>query len=338
MITGNQKETALAIAISLGIAKNSKSVITGKELDNLTDKDLNKIISKYTVFARVSPEHKTRIVQALKSRGEVVAMTGDGVNDAPSIKAADIGTCMGITGTDVTKSVSDVIITDDNFATIVVAVSLGRTIYNNIQKTLQFLISTNAVEVMGLFVVSIVMRNSIFLLPSQILFINLVTDSLPAFALGLESPEKDIMSKPPRDPKETIFSGEIGTAIIYQAFIQTFVVLVLFVYSFHTFGNEVASTMAFITICLMQILHAINCKTNRSIFSIKLFENKFFNLSFIVLLLLIIAVALVPALQVAFSLVPMTAFQWLLVGITSISIIPLVELFKIIFKPKKIAY
>jgi len=337
MITGDHKETAFVIAESLKICKTQNQVITGKELDTLTDESLTKIIHKYSVFARVTPEHKTRIVKAFKSIGEIVAMTGDGVNDAPSIKQADIGTCMGITGTDVTKSVSDLIITDDNFASIVLAVSIGRTIYSNIQKTLQFLISTNAVEVLGLFIVSLLMHNSVFLLPSQILFINLVTDSLPAFALGIEPPEKNIMEKPPRNPKSTIFSGEIGTAIIYQAFVQTFVVLILFVWSYHLYGNDVATTMTFITICLMQILHALNCKTNQSLFTINIFANKSFNLSFIALLGLILAVGLVPTLQTAFSLVSMTGLQWIIVALCSISIIPLVEICKVIFKQKPIS-
>ena len=335
MITGDHKETAFKIAQMLNICKKPTQVITGKELDNLSQKDLEKIISKYCVFARVTPEHKSRIVKAFKANGQIVAMTGDGINDAPSIKQADIGTCMGTTGTDVTKSVSDIIITDDNFSSIVIAVSTGRTIYNNIQKTLQFLISTNAVEVLGLFIVSILMRDSIFLLPSQILFINLVTDSLPAFALGIEPPEKDIMKKPPRPTKDTIFSGEVGTAIIYQAFVQTFVVLILFVFAYHSYGNEIATSMSFITICLMQILHAVNCKTNKSLFSINIFKNKMFNLSFIALLILILSVGLIPPLQNAFSIVPLNLFQWIIVILSSISIIPLVELFKLILNHKK---
>lgn len=334
MITGDHKETAFAVAESIGICKKLNQVITGKEIDNLSDRELKNIISKYRVFARVTPEHKTRIVKAFKSIGHIVAMTGDGVNDAPSIKCADIGTCMGITGTDVTKSVSDLIITDDNFASIVLAVSIGRTIYSNIQKTIQFLISTNAVEVLGLFIVSILMRDSIFLLPSQILFINLVTDSLPAFALGIEPAEKNIMERPPRNTKEGIFSGETGTAIIYQAFVQTLVVLVLFVWSYHSYGNNIATTMSFLTICLMQILHAVNCKTNRSLLTINIFSNKVFNISFIALLFLILSVGLLPTLQSAFSLVPLNGFQWLIVSCASLSIIPLVELFKLILKPK----
>jgi len=336
MITGDHKETAFAIAKELKIAKSQSEVITGKELNNLSDSDLKKIVSKFSVFARVTPEHKLKIVTALKNNGNVVAMTGDGVNDAPSIKQADIGVCMGKTGTDVTKSVSDLIITDDNFATIVLAVSEGRTIYNNIRKTLQFLISTNAVEVIGLLVVSLIIRDSIFLLPSQILFINLITDSLPAFALGIEPPEKNIMERPPRKSSDDIFSGDTGTAIIYQAFIQSLVVLIMFVWAYHTQGNDIATTMSFLTICLMQILHAVNCKTNKSLLSINIFENKFFNISFLALFTLIMIVSLFPPIASIFSLVQLSLKNWIIVFLTSLSIIPLVELCKLILKTNKI--
>ncbi len=334
MITGDHKTTAFAIAKELGIAKKQTEVISGFELDNIDDKMLQKVINNYSVFARVTPEHKSRIVECLKKNGRVVAMTGDGVNDAPSIKKANIGVCMG-DGTDVTKSVSDLIVTDNNFSTIVVAVEEGRTIYNNIQKTIQFLISTNAVEVLGLFVTSIIMQNSVFLTASQILFINLITDSLPAFALGIEPTEKNILDNAPRNTKDPLFSGEIGTAIIYQAFVQTFVVLILFVFTYHIYGNDTANTMTFLTICLMQILHAINCKTNRSIFSINIFSNKVFNLSFVALFALIMIVGLVPSIGVMFGLVPLSAYQWLIVSLCSISIIPLVELCKFFLNTKK---
>ena len=332
MITGDNKETAFAIAKDIGITKNKNQVVSGKDLSVISDEDLGKVIMNYRVFARVTSEHKSRIVKALKASGNIVAMTGDGVNDAPSIKDADIGTCMGISGTDVTKSVSDLIITDDNFATIVAAVGEGRTIYGNIQKTLQFLISTNAVEVLGLFVVSIIMRDAIFLLPSQILFINLVTDSLPAFALGVEPPEKNIMEIPPRDTKQTIFSGEIGTAIIYQAFIQTLVVLVLFVYSYHTYSNIEATTMVFLVICLMQIIHAINCKTNKSLLKTNIFSNKIFNISFTILFGLIMLVGLVPPVSTMFGIVSLNSKQWVLVFLSSISIVPLVEICKFVLR------
>lgn len=332
MITGDHPSTAFAIAKTLGISKNKTEVLTGNDLDNLSESDLAKIIDNYTVFARVTPAHKLKIVKALKKNKKIVAMTGDGVNDAPSVKNANIGVCMGITGTDVTKEVADIIVSDDNYETIVTAISQGRTIYNNITKTILFLLSTNIVEVLGIFVTSLLMHNCVFLLPTQILFINLVTDSLPAFALGVEPPEKDIMEKSPRDANKSILSGVTGSSIIYQGFIQTLVVLVMFVIANHQFGNVVASTMSFMTICLMQIVHAINCKTERSIFGYNIFKNKFFNFSFIFLLLLILSVYFIPPLASLFSLTTLNLTQWLYVALTSIMIIPAVELGKIFIK------
>ena len=335
MITGDHLSTAFAIAKEVGISKSKAEAISGSSLDKLSDKELFNIIDKYSVFARVTPEHKLRIVKALKQKGYVVAMTGDGINDAPSIKNANIGLCMGQTGTDVTKESADIIIADDNFSTIVSAIKEGRGIYNNIAKTILFLISTNLVEVLGLFVTSLVIPNSIFLLPTQILFINLVTDSLPAFALGIEPTEKDIMNKPPRNSTSTLLSGNIGTSIIYEGFIQTLVVLVMFVIANYKFGNEVASTMSFLTICLMQIIHAINCKTEKSIFKINILSNGFFNISFFVLLALILGIYFTPVLSNVFSLTTLTPFQWLYVSITSIAIIPAVEICKFFMQKKE---
>lgn len=332
MITGDHPATAFAIAKVLGIASTKKEVLTGKDIDNLSFVELVKIIENYSVFARVSPEHKLKIVSALKHHKNIVAMTGDGVNDAPSVKNANIGVCMGITGTDVTKEVADIIISDDNYSTIVSSIKQGRTIYQNITKTILFLLSTNIVEVLGIFITSLLMHDSVFLLPTQILFINLVTDSLPAFALGLENPEKDIMQKPPRDAHKSILSGVTGSSIIYQGFIQTLVVLVMFVLASKNFGNVVASTMSFMTICLMQIIHAINCKTEKSIFKINIFKNKFFNLSFLLLFALILTVYFVPALATLFSLTTLSLTQWLWIALTSVAIIPAVELGKLFIK------
>ncbi len=332
MITGDHPTTAFAIAKTLGIAKNKNEVLTGKDIDNLSEKDFRKIAQNYSVFARVSPEHKLKIVKALKLNKNIVAMTGDGVNDAPSVKNANIGVCMGITGTDVTKEVADIIVSDDNYQTIVSTIKQGRTIYQNIEKTILFLLSTNIVEVLGIFITTLLMRDCVFLLPTQILFINLVTDSLPAFALGIEDSSKDIMSTPPRNSEKSILSGVTGSSIIYQGFIQTLVVLIMFVTANHKFGNEVASTMSFLTICLMQIIHAINCKSYKSIFKINIFKNKFFNFSFVILFGLILAIYFVPALASLFSLTTLSAFQWLIVGLTSIMIIPAVELGKLFIK------
>lgn len=332
MITGDHPLTAFAIAKTLGISKSKDEILTGKNIASLSVMELAKIIDNYSVFARVTPEHKLKIVKALKLNKKIVAMTGDGVNDAPSVKHANIGVSMGITGTDVTKEVADIIISDDNYSTITLAVKQGRTIYQNITKTILFLLSTNIVEVLGIFVTSLIMHDSVFLLPTQILFINLVTDSLPAFALGLENPERNIMERPPRDANKSILSGITGSSIIYQGFIQTLVVLVMFVFAKNTYGNEIASTMSFLTICLMQIIHAVNCKTEGSIFKINIFKNKFFNFSFLFLLGLILAVYFIPALAGLFSLVPLNLTQWAMVALTSIAIIPAVELGKLFIK------
>lgn len=332
MITGDHPSTALSIAKKLNIAKSKKEVLTGSEISKLTEYELSKIIKNYSVFARVTPEHKLMIVKALKKSNNVVAMTGDGVNDAPSIKQADIGLCMGITGTDVTKEVADIIISDDNFSTIVLAIKEGRTIYQNIKKTILFLLSTNIVEVLGIFIASLIIPEAIFLSPTQILFINLVTDSLPAFALGIEPPEKDIMNEPPRNASNTILSGKTGSSIIYQGFIQSLIVLVMFISAKYRFGNEVANTMSFLTICFMQIIHAINCKSEKSIFKTNIFNNRFFNISFILLVGLILGVYFTPFFAQLFDIVVLNKIQWALVISTSISIIPLVEFGKLIIK------
>lgn len=332
MITGDHPATAFSIAKTLGIANHKNQVLTGTELNHLTEKDLSKIINKYSVFARVTPENKLMIIKALKLNGNIVAMTGDGVNDAPSIKTANIGAAMGITGTDVTKEVADIILADDNFTSLVVAIKEGRTIYQNIAKTILFLLSTNIVEVLGIFITSLVIPGAIFLLPVQILFINLVTDSLPAFALGIEPAEKEIMQNPPRNPHKSLLSGSIGLSILYQGFVQTFIVLLMFVFARNFYGDNVATTMCFLTICLMQIIHAVNCKTEKSIFKINLLKNRMFNISFVLLLGLILTVYFVPFLASIFKLTSLSILQWFVVILTSVSIIPLVEIGKLFIK------
>jgi len=330
MITGDHQDTAFAIAKQLDIAKNRNQVITGEKLDQMSDAELFNIINETTVFARVSPEHKVRIVKAFKKQGKIVAMTGDGVNDAPSLKISDIGVGMGITGTDVTKSVADMILTDDNFATIIVAIEEGRKVYSNIQKTIQFLLSTNIVEVVTVFLSIILFPNYTFLVPAQILFINLVTDSLPAFSLGVENAEKDVMNQKPRKSKDNIFSNGIGINIIYQSIIQCVLVMFIYIYGINTASNEVASTMVFALISFMQLFHSINCKTNKSIFEIKLFDNKTFNLSFIATIIINVLVFNLPIFQNLFNIASLSLKQWALVLLLSISIIPLVEICKLI--------
>ncbi len=333
MITGDHKRTAFAIAHELGIAKSLDEVISGEEIDKLSDSELKKVCANYTVYARVSPEHKVRIVKAFKNLKKIVAMTGDGVNDAPSLKIADIGVGMGKSGSDVVKNVADLVITDDNFSSIVVAVEEGRKVYSNIQKALQFLISTNCVEVFGMLLALILFPNYTFLLPAQMLFINLVTDSLPAFALGMEKVEKEVMQSPPRNSQAGLFGGKTGVAIIYQSILQTVIVMVVYIVGLKCYSPAVASTMVFFTIIFMQLLHSVNCKTNNSIFEKNLFDNKTFNLCFLLTLALNLAVAVIPPMYALFGLEFLNFSQWLVVIIASIIIIPTCELFKAILNP-----
>ena len=328
MITGDHADTAFEIAKAVGIAQKKSQVLSGEQLNQMSDQQLACNISKYSVFARVTPEHKVRIVKAFKKQGKIVAMTGDGVNDAPSLKIADIGIGMGISGTDVTKEVADMIVGDDNFATIIVAVKEGRKIYSNIQKTIQFLLSTNVVEVFTLFLTSIFMPQYVFLVPSQLLFINFITDSLPAISLGLEPAEEDIMSRPPRDSKLNIISLDIWAKMLYQAGIQIILVMSIYVLGIKLYTPQVASTMAFLTINLMQLLHTINLKTTHSIFNKNIFKNKLFNISFFIGLTLILCVGLVVPLQNVFELANLNLIQWLIVVGFSASIIPIVEFAK----------
>ncbi len=334
MITGDHKRTAYAIAHELGIATNSNQVITGEELDKMSDKKLKRKCMQYTVYARVSPEHKVRIVSAIKSLKKIVAMTGDGVNDAPSLKIADIGVGMGKSGTDVVKNVADMIVTDDNFASIVVAVEEGRKVYNNIQKALQYLISTNCVEVFGMLIALLLFPNYTFLLPAQMLFINLVTDSLPAFALGMEKVEPEVMQSPPRNSHSGLFSGKVGVGIIYQSILQTAITMIVFLVGIYCYSPKVASTMVFFTIIFMQTLHSINCKTNNSILTKNLVDNKTFNICFIITMCINLIVACVPFMHTLFGLKFLNLSQWITVIIASISIIPLCEAIKLILETK----
>ena len=335
MITGDHKRTAFAIAKDLGIAESERQVISGEELDNLSDKELKSRCKNYTVFARVSPEHKVRIVKAFKGFNKIVAMTGDGVNDAPSLKIADIGVGMGKSGTDVVKSVADMLVTDDNFSSIVVAVEEGRKVYSNIQKALQFLISTNCVEVFGMLIALLFFPKYTFLLPAQMLFINLVTDSLPAFALGVEKVEKEVMMSPPRNAKSGLFSGSVGVAIVYQSILQTIIAISVFLIGVYCYSPKVASTMVFFTIIFMQLLHSVNCKTNGSIFEKNLLDNKTFNICFFITLALNLIVACVPIMYTIFNLEFLNLSQWIMVVIASVIIIPTCELVKAILSTDK---
>ena len=334
MITGDHKQTAYAIAKELGMVKSIAEVMEGREIDKLNDAKLKQAVKKYSVFARVSPEHKVRLVKALKNKMHVVAMTGDGVNDAPSIKEASIGIGMGITGTEVTKSVADMILTDDNFATIVVAVEEGRKIYGNIQKAICFLLAGNIAEVLSIFIATFCFTSHVFLLPIQILFINLITDSIPAIALGLEDTEKDIMSTPPRDSKRSIIAGRAGWSIILSGLFQTIIVLSSYFIG-RIFSDDIASTMAFIVLNIMQILHMYNVRTNKSIFTVNPFKNKLLNISFVIGTLLTVLICTVPFLETIFRVVDLNIIQWLITIGLAILIIPLSEIAKLILKNKK---
>lgn len=329
MITGDHKDTAFAIAKELGIVENYDQVVDGVFLDNFTDEQLVGEIQKYKVFTRVSPEHKVRIVKAYKSLGKVVAMTGDGVNDAPSIKSASIGIGMGKSGTEVTKEVADMVLMDDNFATIVLAVEEGRKIYTNIQKTIQFLLGGNIAEVISILLLTILFPSVPFLVAVQILFINLITDTLPAISLGMEQVEKDVMDKPPRKLQENIISGRVGFNIIYQGLAQALLVSGVFVIANKLYGGEIASTMGFLTLNLIQLIHMFSVRTNFSVFKSNPLKNKTMILSLFVDIGLLCLISLIPAIAGVFHLVSLTLNQWLIMVGVAFLIIPIVEIVKL---------
>jgi len=333
MITGDYQNTALAIAKQIGIAKNENEVLTGEDLANYSDEQLEKIIDKYSVFARVSPNDKQRIVQAFKAKGNVVAMTGDGVNDAPSLKKASIGIGMGQSGTDVAKEVADIIVADDNFATIVVAVEEGRKIYHNIQKTVKFLFSANFAELMSVFIVTLIYPQFVCLYPVQILFTNLITDSLPAVALGVEEAEQDLMNRPPRDVKKGLFANGNGIAIIVLGVIQTILVVVSYVIGL-SFSPEIATTMAFYVLNLNQMFYLASMRTNAPFYKSKPHKNKWF-LFAIVFCFGLVALFAFTSLQSLLKLVSLSGVQWFIVIGLSASMLVLSEIYKLIEKGLK---
>jgi P-type Ca2+ transporter type 2C len=323
MITGDHKNTAVAIATKLGFFKKDSLAMTGEELDKLDDEALKNIVRKTAVYARVSPEHKLKIVQAWRKHNEVVAMTGDGVNDAPALKEADIGVAMGITGTDVTKEVSDMVITDDNFASIVAAIEEGRGIYDNIQKFIHYLLSCNVGEVLVMFVSSLI-GLPVPLVPIQILWINLITDGFPALALGVDPIAPDIMKRPPRDPNEGVITRSRGLLMLFQgAFIAACslfaFVLVLYI---EKESIERARTAAFVVLACSQLFHSFNCRSNtESLFKIGFFTNKQLVLATGISFLLQMMVVYVPFLQMVFKTEPLGLLDWVLV--VAISSFPL---------------
>lgn len=334
MITGDHLVTASAIAREVGILREGDKVMLGAEIDKLSDEEFRNVIQEYSVFARVSPENKVRIVKAYKSFNKIVAMTGDGVNDAPSIKEADIGVGMGITGTDVSKGAADMILADDNFATIINAVEEGRKIFSNIKKAIQFLLSANIAEVLCLFIATIFLLKSgqEFLTPVMILWINLVTDSLPALSLGMEEAENDVMNYPPRKADSSLFAGKTGLDIFIQGIMQTALVLGVYCLGNYALNNHAeAMTMAFISLCFIQLFHSYNMRSqNNSIFNKKLFSNKWLNYSFLVGTALILLVTLIPPVAGVFGCAKLSLAEWAISLGFSIMIIPFVEIQKLI--------
>ena len=327
MITGDHLDTAKAIAKDLGILKSDNEAIKGQDLDKLTDEELRKKIKNYSVFARVTPEHKVRIVKAWQQTGAVVAMTGDGVNDSPALKNADIGIAMGKNGTDVAKNASDMILTDDNFVTIVEAVKQGRNIYDNIRKAIHFLIATNIGEIVTIFM-GLVLGLKSPLLAIQLLWINLVTDSFPAIALGLEPEEKDIMSRQPIDKRKGIFADGLWNKIIVEGIMIGMLTLVAFSIGNKYYDLEVARTMAFLTMGFLELIHSINIKSEKSIFEVGILENKYLIGSIILGILIQIIVVLIPPVANIFELTELNQTQWLITIVISILPIPIMELQK----------
>ena len=335
MITGDHKDTATAIAKDLGILEPGQLAITGAELDAIPDEDFAQDVRRYSVYARVQPENKVRIVNAWKNAGMVTAMTGDGVNDAPSIKSADIGVGMGITGTDVTKSVADMILADDNFATIVSAVGEGRRIYDNIRKAIQFLLSANLAEVLAVF--SATLMGFTILKPVHILWINLITDTMPAISLGMEEAEQDVMQRPPRNRKESIFAGGLGFDVIFQgAVIALLTVLSYFVgYRLENGVWGIAEsatgmTMAFLTLSMIEIFQSFNMRSRtRSLFGLKK-QNKWLWGTLVFSVLITAAVIFVPFLSRAFSFRALTITEYAAAMVLALAVIPIVEIEKLI--------
>ena len=337
MITGDHKDTAVAIATELGIIHSPDEAITGSQLDDFSDEELADAITKYGVYARVQPEHKVRIVTAWKKRGAITAMTGDGVNDAPSIKAADIGVGMGITGTDVTKNVADMVLADDNFATIVNAVSEGRRIYDNIRKAIQFLLASNMSEVLGVFFATLM--GFTLLNPVHLLFINLITDCFPALALGMEKAEDNVMHRPPRKSTDGIFAGGLGIDVAYQGVLVTVITLASYIighcmevgyFEMPRGVSEDGMTMAFLTMSMCEIFHSFNMRSQRgSIFKVH-GHNKVLWGAMLGSLVLTTVVLEVPFIANAFGFTPISLPEYLVALGLSIVVIPVVEIVKLI--------
>lgn len=333
MITGDHKDTAVAIAKQLGIISSADQAITGSKLDEISDEELDNTVEKYSVYARVQPEHKVRIVNAWRSKGFITAMTGDGVNDAPSIKSADIGVGMGITGTDVTKNVADMVLADDNFATIVSAVEEGRRIYDNIRKAIQFLLSSNLAEVLSIFAATLM--GFAILGPAHLLWINLITDSIPAIALGMESSEQNVMKREPRKANDGIFAGGMGFDVAFQGVLITCLTLAAYFIGHHMeagvweiVNSADGTTMAFLTLSMVEIFHSFNMRSLRSsVFAIKK-QNKFLWAAMIVSFVLTTAVIYIPFLSNAFGFENISGTEYCVALGLAFLIIPIMEIVK----------
>lgn len=335
MITGDNALTARAIAEKTGIYKDGDLIFDGGQLETMNQTQLDDKLEKISVFARVSPEHKLKIVNAYKRKGKTVAMTGDGVNDAPALKAADIGCAMGQNGTDVAKGASDMIITDDNFATIVSAVKEGRIIYNNIRKSVHFLISSNIGEILTIFT-AMIFGWSTPLLPIHLLWVNLITDSLPAIALGLDRPEENVMENPPVSSNKSLFSGGLGYRIAYEGFMIGILALTAFGIGHKYFDNgeihNISRTMAFAVLSISQLVHAFNMRTDKSIFKIHIFSNKYLCIAFIIGVAMQAAVIMIPFLAAVFDVTALNLQQWGIVAVLSFIPVLFVEFEKKILK------
>lgn len=327
MITGDHKDTATAIARELGILQDGENAIEGRALEGMSDAELMEHIETYSVYARVSPEHKVRIVKAWKAKGKITAMTGDGVNDAPALKSADISVGMGITGTDVAKGVSDMVLSDDNFATIVSAVEEGRKIYSNIRKAVHFLLSTHLGEVIALFLAT--MLNWVILYPIHLLWVNLIIDTLPALALGMEKPENNIMRINPRKSQQNFFAEGLGGNIVFQGIVKGLLVLVAYYIALNIHTSEVAVTTAFATLGLVQLAHAFTLRSEtRSIFKMGFLTNPHLLAATAVSTLLQVSVIIIPVLNDIFKVQQLHWQEWIISIVASLAIIPIVEVQK----------
>ena len=334
MITGDHKITAAAIAKRVGILHDLSEACEGADIENMSDEELKEFVSNISVYARVSPEHKIRIVRAWQEKGMIVAMTGDGVNDAPALKQADIGVAMGVTGTEVAKDAAAMVLTDDNFATIVKAVENGRNLYQNIKYAIQFLLSGNFGAILAVLCASLAGLPVPFA-PVHLLFINLLTDSLPAIALGLEPHTNDVMKERPRPINESILTKSFILSVMSEGLIIAAASAACFLFGLQT-SPAVGSTMAFASICLSRLIHGFNCKSNNPVlFTKKFFNNKFIFGAFGIGVLLLALVLFVPAVSTIFKAEPLNIVQIIMIAATSIGTLILIQLIKFIKKSVK---